>query len=113
MIHKWISSDGSELVPTTDVKTNLTLPIRFIKLNDVACGSHTHQAEMLYCRRIGRYQFSLCWDFIDTLTALKGDVTQVIICMVPTMRRLLIFRWLNDPYAQVAHWTALLVGATV
>jgi hypothetical protein len=25
-IHKWISSDGSELVPTTDVKVNLTLP---------------------------------------------------------------------------------------
>jgi hypothetical protein len=25
-IHKWISSDGSELVPTTDFKTYLTLP---------------------------------------------------------------------------------------
>jgi broad-specificity NMP kinase len=24
IIHKWISSDGSELVPTTDVKINLT-----------------------------------------------------------------------------------------
>jgi hypothetical protein len=26
IIHNWISSDGSELVPTTDVKINLTLP---------------------------------------------------------------------------------------
>jgi hypothetical protein len=26
IFHKWISSDGSELVPTTDVKFNLTLP---------------------------------------------------------------------------------------
>jgi hypothetical protein len=26
IIHIWISSDGSELVPTTDVKINLTLP---------------------------------------------------------------------------------------
>jgi hypothetical protein len=26
IIHKWISSDGSELVPTTDIKINLTLP---------------------------------------------------------------------------------------
>jgi hypothetical protein len=26
IIHKWISSDGSELVPTTDVEINLTLP---------------------------------------------------------------------------------------
>jgi hypothetical protein len=25
-IRKWISSDGSELVPTTDVEINLTLP---------------------------------------------------------------------------------------
>jgi hypothetical protein len=24
IIHKWISSDGSELVPTTDVKINIT-----------------------------------------------------------------------------------------
>jgi hypothetical protein len=29
IIHKWISSDGSELVPTTDVKINLTLPYLF------------------------------------------------------------------------------------
>jgi hypothetical protein len=29
IIHKWISSDGSELVPTTDVKINLTLPNTF------------------------------------------------------------------------------------
>jgi hypothetical protein len=26
IIHKWISSDGSELVPTTDIKINLILP---------------------------------------------------------------------------------------
>jgi hypothetical protein len=26
IIHKWISSDGSELLPTTDVQINLTLP---------------------------------------------------------------------------------------
>jgi hypothetical protein len=26
--HKWISSNRSELVPTTDVKINLTLPTR-------------------------------------------------------------------------------------
>jgi hypothetical protein len=25
VVHKWISSDGSELVPTTDVKINLTI----------------------------------------------------------------------------------------
>jgi hypothetical protein len=27
IIHKWISSDGSELDPTTDFKINFTLPI--------------------------------------------------------------------------------------
>jgi hypothetical protein len=26
IIHEWISSDGSEMVPTTDIKIKLTLP---------------------------------------------------------------------------------------
>jgi hypothetical protein len=31
IIHEWISSDGSELVPTTDVKLNLTIYIKLEK----------------------------------------------------------------------------------
>jgi hypothetical protein len=36
IIHKWISSDGSELVPTTDVEINITLlvSLRHIKIVD-------------------------------------------------------------------------------
>jgi hypothetical protein len=41
IIHKWISSDGSELVPTTDVKVNLTLPI-MCAYNDPEIQSKSH-----------------------------------------------------------------------
>jgi hypothetical protein len=33
IFHKWISSDGSEMVPTTDVKINLTLPYLYCSIH--------------------------------------------------------------------------------
>jgi hypothetical protein len=48
IIHKWISSDGSELVPITDVKMNLTLPNSYwviVKHSDSAISQVESQKE--------------------------------------------------------------------
>jgi hypothetical protein len=48
IIHKSISSDGSELVPTTDAKINLTLPILQVSLEVPMLGEVPWQIQVAF-----------------------------------------------------------------
>jgi hypothetical protein len=96
IIQKWISSDGSELVPTTDVKINLTLPVLECEWSIQAFQGRVRELPHLFIRRDSsiRTDERDCTGFLKYLVVLGPQTMEEFHNLI------LFFKWTQNAHRE-------------